>query len=132
VSALPRIPEKSEKRRLSFAPSAISTITTNSMAAVDNVTQRSPQRRRAARVSITPSLQSEPDDQQDMLKKKRETITSMDDTEWADTEFSGEGGDYESNNVEADEAKAVQVKRGVKGKLVERAMSSTGSVAHSA
>jgi len=49
-------------------------------------------------------------------KKKRETLVSMEGTEGVDTEFSGE------------EAMAVPLRSGVRGTLVERAMSSRSTL----
>jgi len=68
-------------------------------------------------MSITPSLKSE-------TSKKRDTILSMEGTEWADTEFSGDG-------VEGSEAMAVDLKRGGRGRFVavERGMASRSTVA---
>lgn len=109
ITALPQIPERSSLRnsRISMEQKRMS-ITSNGGTNAGS---------RSARVSITPSLRSEgsaADRAQD--RKKRETLVSMEGTEWADTEFSGE------------EAMAVPLRSGVRGTLVERAMSSKSTI----
>jgi len=102
ITALPRIPERSSLRnsRMSMEQKRKSVASTGQC------------------VSITPSLRSEVpalDGEMDK-RKKRETLASMKGTEWADTEFSGE------------EAMAVPLRSGVRGTLVDRAMSSRSTI----
>ena len=103
ISALPQIPEKSEKRRKSMSLTLSSTSNGNARPSIDRRQAHSESR---TRMSITPSLQSEASN-----SKKRDTILSMEGTEWADTEFSGDG-------VEGSEAMAVDLKRGGRGRFV--------------
>ena len=104
VSALPQIPEKSEKRRKSMSLSLSNTSNGNARPSIDSHIKQQAQSDGRTRMSITPSLKSE-------TSKKRDTILSMEGTEWADTEFSGDG-------VEGSEAMAVDLKRGGRGRFV--------------
>ena len=116
ISALPQIPEKSEKRRKSMSLTLSNASNGNARPSIDSHTKQQAQSERT-RMSITPSLKSE-------TSKKRDTILSMEGTEWADTEFSGDG-------VEGSEAMAVDLKRGGRGRFVavERGMASRSTVA---
>jgi len=116
ISALPQIPEKSEKRRKSMSLTLSSASNGNARPSIDSQIKQLARAERT-RMSITPSLKSE-------TSKKRDTILSMEGTEWADTEFSGDG-------VEGSEAMAVDLKRGGRGRFVavERGMASRSTVA---
>lgn len=117
ISALPQIPEKSEKRRKSMSFTLSNASNGDGGPSIDSHNKHQAQSESRARMSITPSLKSE-------TSKKRDTILSMEGTEWADTEFSGDG-------VEGSEAMAVDLKRGGRGRFVavERGMASRSTVA---
>lgn len=126
VTALPQIPEKSTLRahRLSLRYSVDSAASTTSTAAAVSLSPR----RKAERISITPSLKREfsaAERERDRNREKRQTVLSTEGTEWADTEFSGE--------AEEGNATLVSVRSGIKGKLmaVEKAMASRSTVASS-